>query len=85
MGKYRACANKGCRRKAIDALVPDPHEYIEGKYITLFGWTLLLYKSGQDYQTDICLDCSIDQTHQPYEEAYDAGFEVGFERGTREH
>ena len=66
MGKYRMCSEKGCRFKAIDALVPEPHEYHLGKHITLFGWTLFLYKNETNYQTDICLQCSLDLSQGRY-------------------
>jgi hypothetical protein len=59
--KYRMCVNQGCRFKAIDATIPSAYEYVEGRHITLFGWTVLLYKEKTEYQTDICLQCSIDE------------------------
>jgi len=66
-GKYRRCVNKGCRFKANDALVPEPYEAfdLKGKHITLFGWTLYLYKNEVQYQTDICDQCYLDAQASP--------------------
>lgn len=71
LGKYRRCVNKGCRRKAIDAVVPEPYEAFDlrGKHITLFGWTLYLYKNEKQYQTDICYQCSLDAQNEPIHRA----------------
>lgn len=70
-GKYRRCVNKGCGYKAIDTLVPEPYEAfdLKGGHITLFGWTLYLYKNEVQYQTDICLQCSIDAQNEPIRRA----------------
>jgi len=74
MSNYRACSERGCRRKAISAKVPLPHEYYKGKYLTFLGWTLFAYKNTVEYQTDVCLDCSIDLSNYEHRETYDAGF-----------
>ena len=77
---YRVCSEKGCRRKALGEKVPQPHEYHYGRHLTFFGWTLFVYKNTAEYQTDICLDCSIDLDNYRRKETYDAGFNDGVER-----
>ena len=77
--KYRVCAERGCRRKAIDDVAPSPYEYVEGKHITLFGWTLLLYKEKTEYLCEYCSDCLRDRQDEKYREVFDAGYDKGYD------
>lgn len=79
MSKYRVCAVKGCRRKAIDDCVPSPKEYVEGKSITFLGWTLLLYKEQITYLSDICIDCLRDNQQEVDKRIFDEGYNKGYE------
>ena len=74
MGKYRVCAEKGCRFKAMDSLIPSPKDYVGGRHLTLFGWTILLYREKEEHAVDLCEEHYLDQTQRPYKESYDASF-----------
>lgn len=78
--KYRVCAIKGCRRKADNDPIPFPHEYHGGRHITLFGWTLFVYRNRVEYQLDVCSQCFSDESSRPLREAYDAGVDYGVSR-----
>lgn len=79
MANYRRCIEKGCRRKAIDDTAPSPKDYVGGKSVTLFGWTLLLYKETTEYLCDYCSDCLRDNQQERDRQIYDDGYNKGYE------
>lgn len=77
MGR-RICIEKGCRRTAINDTAPSPKEYVGGKSITLFGWTLLLYRETVDYLCEYCSDCLRDRSQEHDRDVFDSGYEKGY-------
>ena len=71
-------------------LYPSPKDYVGGKHLTIFGWTILLYKeAGMVMPVDeLCSDCLIDRSNanerERLEPALDDAYSKGYEDGLRE-
>lgn len=78
------CANCGERPKEK---APSPKDYVNGKHITIFGWTIIIYRETIEYYDNLCNDCLVDRSQanerDRIEPALDDAYNKGYEDGLK--
>lgn len=64
--------------------IPSPKDYVEGKHITLFGWTLILYREKVEYIDNLCGECLADRSNANEYERIAPALDDAYQRGVEE-
>lgn len=66
---------------------PSPKDYVGGRSITLFGWTIILYREKSETVDDLCSNCLVDRQQSNeadrMESVLDEVYTRGYEDGQR--